>query len=521
MSSFANRPAKNPALRPLHAAWVPVLLLILVIAGCAPGRAPMGIPGERADTRVEAVPMAADSRQQSILTEIIAAELAAARGRFEAASERYAQAARQSPDPAVTARALELAMLAQQPDRALALAERWVAIAPESVEAAQVLAVMQLRRGRLEAARDTVLAGLPVERPAREAAIARLGAVLLAQFPGRDGLALMQAVTDARPASAAAQLALARLALAREALGRAHDAVDRALAQRPEWTAARLLQADILLAEGEGDAALAILEGLLEQAPDNQALRSEYAGLLAQLGRDAAALTQYRALLAAGETGRRALTTGAVLAIEAEDWQLAGELLDRLRTAHPDLGVRAYLLEADMLRSQQRYTRSIALFDTALETYPGNVDLRYGRALSRILAGRTKGGVAELRGLVDAQPDNPRYLNALGYTLVDETAQIEEGAALIRRAHELAPDDPAVIDSMGWAAYRLGRMEEALEYLREAHARSDGDAEIAAHLGEVLWVLGQKREARQVWAAARATAPDHPVLLETLERLQP
>ncbi|KAB2896040.1 MAG: tetratricopeptide repeat protein, partial [Dokdonella sp.] len=90
--------------------------------------------------------------------------------------------------------------------------------------------------------------------------------------------------------------------------------------------------------------------------------------------------------------------------------------------------------------------------------------------------------------------------------------------ALIKRALELKPDEPAIIDSMGWVQYRLGQLDAALKDLRRAYAKQ-ADPDIAAHLGEVLWVKGEHAEARKVWEAAREKHADNKALLETIERL--
>jgi tetratricopeptide (TPR) repeat protein len=109
-------------------------------------------------------------------------------------------------------------------------------------------------------------------------------------------------------------------------------------------------------------------------------------------------------------------------------------------------------------------------------------------------------------------------LNALGYTLTTRTSRYEEAYALIERALELAPDEPAILDSMGWVLFQLGRAEEAVGYLQRAW---DGlpDPEVAAHLGEVLWSLGEQQKAYSIWRDGLLQDPEHDILQETLERL--
>ena len=138
----------------------------------------------------------------------------------------------------------------------------------------------------------------------------------------------------------------------------------------------------------------------------------------------------------------------------------------------------------------------------------------------RVVDDRLQQAEADFRAVLKQDPDNARTLNALGYTLADRTDRYDEALALIEKALAQTPDDPAVIDSMGWVMFRLGRLQEAREYLQRAYDMT-GDGEIAAHLGEVLWVMGDREAARALWEKARETAPDNPVLKDTLRRFVP
>jgi tetratricopeptide (TPR) repeat protein len=109
-------------------------------------------------------------------------------------------------------------------------------------------------------------------------------------------------------------------------------------------------------------------------------------------------------------------------------------------------------------------------------------------------------------------------LNALGYTLSDRTTRYDEAKALIEQAHKLNPEDPAVLDSLGWVNYRLGNLDEAERLLRQALERFP-DQEVAAHLGEVLWANGKQREARQIWEKFLKEQPESPILRGTIKRL--
>jgi len=179
--------------------------------------------------------------------------------------------------------------------------------------------------------------------------------------------------------------------------------------------------------------------------------------------------------------------------------------------------VRIYLAEGELLRSIEKYDEAMEVYNTALGIVPGNNDLLYVRALTAQNVGRIDVLEADLRAILKTEPDNAHALNALGFTLADETDRFDEAYKLLKRAIEIMPEDPAIIDSFGWVNYRLGNYDEAIMLLRRALSRFD-DAEIAAHLGEVLWVSGNREEARVIWKKALKKSPNDPLIEAVMRR---
>ncbi len=194
------------------------------------------------------------------------------------------------------------------------------------------------------------------------------------------------------------------------------------------------------------------------------------------------------------------------------------EVLAEKQTSWP-LRVRAYLAQGELLASKQRYTEGLEMYSRALQQKPDDADLLYARALMAEKVDRIDITEADLLKLLSTQPENANALNALGYTLADRTERLEEARDYIKRAADLVPDDPAILDSLGWVSYRLGNMQDALKWLGMAFERLE-DAEIAAHYGEVLWKNNQKAEAEKVWKIGLEKNAEHPVLLETMHRLK-
>ena len=160
------------------------------------------------------------------------------------------------------------------------------------------------------------------------------------------------------------------------------------------------------------------------------------------------------------------------------------------------------------------------LLDTALNKYPNEVELLFARVLYYDSRQDRAGSEKDLRQIILMQPEDARALNHLGYMLADQTTRFNEALELAERAIALSPDDPAIIDTLGWAQYKVGRYDEALENLRRAFAVFP-DHEVASHLGEVLWMLERRDEAVTIWEEALEARPDSELIKDVIERFQP
>ncbi|MEH6544611.1 MAG: tetratricopeptide repeat protein [Porticoccaceae bacterium] len=207
------------------------------------------------------------------------------------------------------------------------------------------------------------------------------------------------------------------------------------------------------------------------------------------------------------------------LMAKRDDLDGAREYLQNLRNEDPDIAVRLYQIEAELLMRKHSYQPAHTLLSEGLGRYPNDMDLLYTRSLASEKLLNISAVEADLRLVLEQDADNPAALNALGYSLANHTTRYEEAQSLIEKALSFSPDDPATIDSLGWVLYRRGLHTQALAHLRQA-ANILPDAEISAHLGEVLWVNGEHEEARAILAKALQDSPKHPVLLETIERLK-
>ncbi len=208
------------------------------------------------------------------------------------------------------------------------------------------------------------------------------------------------------------------------------------------------------------------------------------------------------------------------LLVRANQAQAAHKRLSAARDRFPSQAERFYLLEAEVLSKHALYTEAQIILTDGLEQFPGSIQLLYSRAMVNEQLDRIGGLERDLRTILKYDPNNATALNALGYTLADRTDRYQEALELISQALQLKPDDPAIIDSMGWVQYRLGNYEEAVLRLREA-MKAFPDHEIAAHLGEVLWVSGDKRAAEEAWQEGLKLTPNSRIIPSVIDRLNP
>ncbi|WP_315248203.1 tetratricopeptide repeat protein [Pseudomonas fragi] len=196
----------------------------------------------------------------------------------------------------------------------------------------------------------------------------------------------------------------------------------------------------------------------------------------------------------------------------------ASKKLTLARDAQPDYAIQLYLIEAETLAANNQTDRAWNTLQQALKQYPDDLNLLYSRAMLAEKRNDLEQMERDLRAIIQREPDNAMALNALGYTLSDRTTRYAEAKALIQQAYDLSPDDPAVLDSLGWVNFRLGNLDEAERLLRQALERFP-DQEVAAHLGEVLWANGKQREAKKIWGTFLKENPDSPILRKTILRL--
>ncbi|RDE10595.1 tetratricopeptide repeat protein [Pelagibacterium lacus] len=195
----------------------------------------------------------------------------------------------------------------------------------------------------------------------------------------------------------------------------------------------------------------------------------------------------------------------------AENYDLEGDRniaisrLQNLITAYPE-NKEAYGVLGDLLRYDQRWAEAARAYTGIIDRLdpprPRDWRFYYVRGIAYERAKHWGAAEADFLAALDLNPEHPDVLNYLGYSWVDRGENLTEALAMIERAVELAPRNGYIIDSLGWAFYKLDRIEEAIATLERAARILPANAEINDHLGDVYWSAGREREAMFQWRIA-------------------
>ena len=332
---------------------------------------------------------------------------------------------------------------------------------------------------------------------------------------------LLEDFVRSHPDEPTARLALARVYLAERQTRPARATLDAALKRQPDDPPTLFLAAQAAYQAKDLGAARQLLDrftGLPDTVERDNAPAWLFLGQIAEDERKPAEAIGHLRRIDSGELYLPALNRRALLMARSGDSDGAMKLLDSTdpRTAQERQGLVS--ARASILRESLRYQEAFDLLDKALADNPDSPELLYDQAMAAEKIGRLDALEKSLRHLMTLQPDNAHAFNALGYTLADRNLRLDEARQLIEKALALSPDDPQIIDSLGWVHFRLGNTQEALKHLRRAYELLP-DVEVAAHLGEVLWQSGAQDEALKVWREASGRDASNEVLRGTLARL--
>ncbi|MDP9014951.1 MAG: tetratricopeptide repeat protein [Pseudomonadota bacterium] len=243
-----------------------------------------------------------------------------------------------------------------------------------------------------------------------------------------------------------------------------------------------------------------------------------YLGVIAERHDDMERALRLYAQVQSGENALPALLRAATILRAHGAAAAAEELLDQLVQEEPQRVPEILTARARIYADAGDVPKAVTVLDQGELEYPDSVELRYAMASMSEEQGKIAAALRELKAVAALRPADPAALNAYGYTLADNNRQLTMARQLIEQAHAAAPNNAAILDSMGWVLFRQGYGEQALTYLNAAYA-DDRGGDIAAHLGEVLWRLGRRADAERIWSEASRAAADSHLLKTTRMRL--
>lgn len=412
-----------------------------------------------------------------------------------------------------------VALLNNEPDKeaVLTLMDRVVANYNNNPHAHFAYARLAFQSKKYEKARLHVDQTLKLE-PSNEAASSLLARIQMVQGETDSALEIMRGLVEKNPKSSAHRASYARLLAVAKRYDDALVQFKKVLKENPE-------NADIIYA-----IALLTLEQRKFKTSEKYfklliAKRKRlfesyyYLGNIAEGRKDSKTAIKWYKKVLHGQNKTEAGVRVAQLLAEQGKMKEARQHLQDMNSTDPNLAVRLYVVEIDMLIKANDNNTAMEVVNKGLSEYEDNADLLYARSLLAEKMHRLDIAENDLKKILQKDPENIHALNALGYTLADRTERLQEAMQYIEKAMKLAPEEPAILDSMGWVLYRMGRSAEAIDYLRRA-LKVMPDDEIAAHLGEVLWVTGQQKEASQIWNKALKDKPGSVHLKDVIKRFK-
>jgi tetratricopeptide (TPR) repeat protein len=192
-------------------------------------------------------------------------------------------------------------------------------------------------------------------------------------------------------------------------------------------------------------------------------------------------------------------------------------LIDSTEAQDDESATLGVMTATQILRNAKRLDDAIKRLEDADRLRPQTVAIKYELGMLYESQNNLPAAEKAWRQVIALDPGYGHAYNALGYALADRNVRLQEAQTLIARALELMPNDPFVMDSMGWVKFRLGDNTAAFDYLSRAY-KLRPEADIAAHLGEVLWQQGKREQAIVVWREGLAKEAGNSTLVETLKR---
>ena len=308
----------------------------------------------------------------------------------------------------------------------------------------------------------------------------------------------------------------ARFLMGKQRLTEAKEQFDALVEIAPENTDYAMGAALLDLELEQPAAALVILDRVISMKQRlNEA--NLYRGIaLSRLGDRSGALESFKQVGPSSNLST-ALREASALLVDEKSPEAINAFFEAHRKAYPDAREINFIFHAESLTSIDA-AQAIDILSLGVEAVPNSTRMLYARANLLERAGRFDAAESDYRSVLKLTPGDAGALNALGYALTNNTERFSEAAELLEEAIAKDPRNPAIIDSLGWVYFKLGKNRQAEVLLKEAYQQYP-DPEVAAHLIELLWSVGREIEARDLMTAQLKTSPNNTLLIDTAMRL--
>lgn len=411
-------------------------------------------------------------------------------------------------------------MIARSPERATGIEslKRMLANDMQRPEAQLAIARSQLDAGDTAGARASLEAALKL-KPDYEAAALLYGQMGPAERTS--AIAGLKAFLDRNPNAKEARFAYAKLLLADNQLDAAQKQFETLEKRYPHELSTLMALALLNLHAKHPEIAEQYLQKYASEAEAHNTDGAQayiYLAQIAQDRKDYPAADKWLSKIREDSNAYLPAQIGRAQLLADQGRVDEGRaLLHGIKSSDPREQLALKRAESDLLVKAKRYDDAEKLLSVEVKNHPDDADLLYQYGMVAELNKHYDVMEKAMRRVMTAQPDNAQAYNALGYSLTERNTRLPEALKLLQKASALAPEDPYIMDSLGWLKYRLGDKQQALELLRRAYG-IQAQAEIGAHLGEVLWETGQQDEARKTWREALKLDGDDDTLRSTMKR---
>ena len=267
-----------------------------------------------------------------------------------------------------------------------------------------------------------------------------------------------------------------------------------------------------LTRRGGEDLALVYLQLALYLAPNHPLALLSLADLYESVKKPAMAIKIYERVPASSPLKRNAQIQLATNLDAADRSDEAIKILKTVTTEDPK-DLEAIMALGNIERGRKKFADCAETYSLGIDALPPNNDKAnsvyyYYRGICEERSKQWSKAEADMRKALELQPEQPHVLNYLGYSWIDQGINLDEGMKMIKRAVEQRPDDGYIVDSLGWAYYRIGNYEDAVKHLERAIDLKPEDPTINDHLGDAYWRIGRTLEAKFQWAHARDLKPE-------------